>query len=69
MVLLTKKNTIKTLILWDFGTAAIFGNTETLFSKTVTGTMKYKAPEIQPENKVKYDPFKADSKILKLFFN
>jgi serine/threonine protein kinase len=69
MAVLAEKNTIKTLILCDFGTAAIFGNTETLFSKTVTGTMKYKAPEIQPENKVKYDPFKADSKIHKLFFN
>jgi len=64
MVSIRDKYTITNLVLCDFGTAAILLK-DHLSSTYNIGTKQYIAPEIE-ERKGKYDPFKADSKNLKI---
>jgi serine/threonine protein kinase len=66
MVSFVEYDIIDTLILCDFGTAAVLGDMDILISKTYTGTSRYIAPEIQSDReKNQYNPFKADSKTLR----
>jgi serine/threonine protein kinase len=60
MVSFVEYDTIATLILCDFGTAAVLGDMDILFTKTYAGTRWYIAPEILPSGENSYDPFKAD---------
>jgi serine/threonine protein kinase len=60
MVCFIERDTINRLILCDFGTAAVLGDMDMLFTNTYTGTRWYIAPEILLSSEKSYDPFKAD---------